>query len=338
MADGQLTFEKSDGGTFDSEMSILVLGGTGFIGKHLVQSLLETGEAVKIFSRGRSTNPVWLESLDAGLIELITGDLSTFSKWDQVLEDVSTVFHVTGSATPELSDKDPAFDIESNLLGTVRFLQHAIHYPDLRILFCSSGGTVYGLSGAEPIAENAPTNPVCAYGVVKLAIEKYLEFFRYRSNLNYIVLRPSNLYGPWQDPSTGQGIVGIFFKRILEGRPIQIFGDGANVRDYLFVDDLVDALLKAATYRGDERIFNIGSGQGQSINELVHAIEQITQKKAEVSYLPQRTFDVRNNVLDIERARDLLGWEPKTSFSDGLAKTYEWLIQNCYSVDALKSC
>jgi UDP-glucose 4-epimerase len=308
-------------------MSILVLGGTGFIGKNLVARLLKNGEEVKVFSRAPKAVLGGARLIEDKKLELIAGDLATFTGWESVLDGVREVFHLAGSATPQVSDADPAYDIGSTLLGTVSFLQHSSRYRAFRLIFCSSGGTVYGVNEGK-VSEGAPTNPIGAYGIVKLTIEKYLELFKHRDNLDYVVLRPSNVYGPWQDPSKGQGIIGIFLERILEGLPIRVYGDGENVRDYLFIEDLISALLKAASYRGEETVFNVGSGRGYSINEVISSIEDLTQKKADIHSLPARPFDARHNVLNIERAARLLNWKPQNSLKEGLLKTHEWLVEN----------
>lgn len=186
-------------------------------------------------------------------------------------------------------------------------------------------GTVYGIPERIPVAEGHPTEPLVSYGIAKLAIEKYLNLYWYLHGLEYSVLRVANPYGERQRVDTAQGAVAVFLSKALAGDPIEIWGDGSVTRDYIYIEDVVDAFIMAMNHEGEPRVFNIGSGEGRSLNQLLTTIEDLLGRPVERRYLPPRKFDVPVNVLDISRARDVLGWQPRVSFRDGLGRTLDWM-------------
>jgi len=196
------------------------------------------------------------------------------------------------------------------------------------IVFVSSGGTVYGRPVRIPIDEDHPTEPLVSYGVVKLAVEKYLGLYHHLHGLSYRVVRLSNPYGPRQRAGGAQGAATVFLARVHGGKPIEIWGDGGVIRDYVFVSDAVDGILAAHEHAGTSGTYNIGSGSGTSLKDLVAAIQEVTKRKIDVRYTPGRAFDVPANVLDITRAKKELGWSPRTTLHEGLRRTWEWLEQD----------
>ena len=301
-------------------MRPLVLGGGGFIGSHLTAALLAAGHDVRVLERpGRARPP---EIPPSAKLDWQEGDFGHAEDIRRALEGVDTVFHLVSSTQPQSSNDDPAFDVQSNLLATLSLLEQLRAQPQVKLIFVSSGGTVYGVPGAVPIPETHPTEPTCSYGIVKLAIEKYLALYRILHGLDYRILRLANPYGPGQQGNRAQGAVGVFLAHIVQAEPIEVWGDGTVVRDYLYIGDVVAALLSAARYGGEARIFNIGSGQGRSVREIIAAIEAATGKTAAVRYTPGRKFDIPVSVLDIARARAELDWTPQTSLADGLRLTY----------------
>lgn len=178
-----------------------------------------------------------------------------------------------------------------------------------------------------PIPESHPTNPLCSYGITKLSIEKYLDLFNHLYGLNYTVLRIANPYGERQRLQASQGAVAVFLGKILRGEPIDIWGDGSIVRDYIYISDVIDALM-ASLKETEEHIFNIGSGHGHSLNEILDVIERVTGRSSIRQYLPARSFDVPESVLSIEKARKILGWEPKIDFDTGVHKFTCWLKEH----------
>jgi UDP-glucose 4-epimerase len=303
--------------------SVLVTGGSGFLGSHLIDRLVERGRGTTLnfdlYPRASKPPP------DERFIQ---GDLKNTEFVRQTLIDqgVDTVFHLAWATIHESSVKDPVADIASNLIPTVNLLNACLEARVKRFVFLSSGGQVYGIPGQTPIREDHPTRPISAYGVTKLAVEKYLGMFAHLYGLEAVVLRPSVPYGPRQNPRRRQGAVGVFIHRVLSGQPIEIWGDGETVRDYFFVDDLTSGLVTASdTRRATGAVINLGGGRGYSHKDLVRVVEETLGLRAEVKYLPARKFDVPEVILDTGRARDLLGWAPQVGLADGIRRTAAWI-------------
>lgn len=303
----------------------LVLGGRGFIGSHLIDALLSRGYRVRCFDR---PHVVALGSglLDAPGFELIEGDFANEAEVAEAIDGCDVCYHLVSTTLPKSSNADPVYDIESNVVATLKLLNHAVKSGVRKIVFASSGGTVYGNPVNNPIKESNPTNPICSYGISKLAIEKYLGLFKQLHGLDYTVLRIANPFGERQRTHASQGAVAVFLDKILRGEPIEIWGDGSIVRDYIDISDVVDALLLAMEKTSDQHVFNIGSGRGHSLNELIRAIEKVTGRNADCQYLPSRAFDIPTNVLCNTLANQCLGWSPKIDFEEGLEKFAKWLL------------
>ena len=305
----------------------LVLGGRGFIGAHLVDALLARGHFVRCFDRPHVA-PLGEAHLANPKFELYEGDLVSEADVTEALAGCEVCFHLVSTTLPKSSNADPVFDVESNVLGTVRLLTHAIKSGLKKIIFVSSGGTVYGVPTALPISETHPTDPVCSYGISKLAIEKYLGLYKQLHGLDYTVLRLANPYGERQRTHASQGAVAVFLGKVLRGELVEIWGDGSVVRDYIHIADVVEALLMALERTSSEHVFNIGAGQGHSLNEVLAAVEKVTGRQATRRYLPGRTFDVPTSVLSIARAEQSLGWSPKVSFEQGLGRFSAWVLDH----------
>jgi len=301
----------------------LVLGGAGFIGSHLAEALAQQGRPVRIFDRPHVDRlPLFPRTRG---FEVFTGDFLNPQALVPALEGVELVFHLVSTTLPQNSNDHPVYDVESNVLGSLRLMELCRESGVRKMVFVSSGGTVYGVPRATPVAEDHPTNPISSYGIHKLMVEKYLALARRLHGLDYCVVRPANLYGPRQRLDTAQGAVAVFLDQALRDQPIHIWGDESVVRDYVYVTDAVDAMLKAASFEGAPRIFNIGSGKGTSLKELVAAIGQLLGRKVKVEYSSGRAVDVPANVLDASLAARHLGWRASTSLEDGLRRTCEWL-------------
>lgn len=301
-------------------MKSLVVGGNGFIGVHLVWRLIENGHPVRIYDR--STNkfrPVPKEA------EYVEGDLGDHDLIREATKGMEVVYHLASTTIPKTSNDDPAYDVSSNLVNTIRLLEASVASGVRKVVFASSGGTVYGLSETVPVPEDHPKNPISSYGITKLAAEKYLGLFHYLYGLDYAALRISSSYGPYQNPAGQQGAINVFLGRIFAGQPIVIWGDGNVVRDYLYVSDVVDGLVLAAESETRSKVFNIGGGRGVSLNELVDLMAAVTGERPVVEYRATRSLDVPVSVLDISRARKELGWEPKTSLEEGVARSWAWI-------------
>ena len=306
----------------DPKPKCLVLGGGGFMGAHLCAALIDAGYPVRAFDR-----PV-VDALAAeraqGPVEWVYGDFVNQSDIANAVSGCGVVYHLISTTLPKTSNDNPVYDVQTNLGGTLALLEAARSEKVRKIIFVSSGGTVYGVPKEIPIRESHPTDPICSYGIIKLAIEKYLHLYHRLYGLDYLVLRIANPYGDGQRPDAAQGAVAVFLHRALTGQPIEVWGNGNVVRDYLYIGDVTEALMRALDYRGDCKIMNIGGTRGYSVNELLKTMEEVFGRGIERKYLPARAFDVPVNVLDSTRARELLAWQPLVSLRDGLALTLKW--------------
>jgi UDP-glucose 4-epimerase len=302
----------------DQGRRCLVLGGRGYIGAHLVEALARAGYRVRSFDLPGS--PLADRQGRHARIEVVDGDFTCEADLAEAVADCDICFHLVSTTLPETSNADPVFDVGSNLLATLRLLERAQRAGIRRIVFLSSGGTVYGHPREIPIPETHATDPLCSYGIVKLATEKYLELFRQLHGMDYVVLRVANPFGEGQRLKASQGAVAVFLGKALRDEPVEIWGDGSVVRDYVHISDVVAAILLAATCDSRGRVFNIGSGRGLSLNDVLDGIAQVVGRTPRRIYHAARPFDVPVNVLRIDRARDELGWRPTLSFIEGLER------------------
>jgi len=257
-------------------------------------------------------------------VEWYQGDLSDTAALASAIESFDLVFHLVHANTPQSSNLDMVGEVQKNVISSLQLLEICRKLKVKRIVFVSSGGTIYGIAKEIPTGETAPTDPITAYGISKLAIEKYLALYEHLYGLSFRALRVANPFGPYQVPMKGQGVIAALISRALEKETIDIWGDGSVVRDYVFVDDVVDALQAASVDQSSERIFNIGGGQGRSLREVISAIEMQLGEKLSINWKPGRPIDVPKSILSIDRARKVLGWLPKTSFGDGLKQAVQW--------------
>ncbi len=306
-----------------SEMKVAICGGGGFIGSAVTDRLLEDGHDLRVLERPRVKPHRQFSPPEK--VEWLTGDLMNVHDADSAIEGVEVVVHLVSTTIPASSSDDPIFDIGSNLVASVQLLKLMVAKDVRRIVFISSGGTVYGQPGYLPIDESHPTEPRVPYGITKLAIEKYVRMFEYLHGIEATILRVANPYGPRQRPDTGQGVVGTFVGRALRDRPCEIWGDGRAVRDYVFISDVAEAFARAVNYTGDHVVFNISSGIGVSLNDLLAVIENVLGLEVARACYPGRPFDVPVSVLDNTLARRELGWEPRVDLREGIARTAEWL-------------
>lgn len=304
----------------------LVLGAGGFIGKNLIDELLDKGHEVVMYDRPETIRRIQEKFPKAVYIE---GDFLTENNWGKILQGVKVCYHLISTSLPRASNDDPIGDVTGNILGSLRLLETVRKQNNnIRIVFASSGGTVYGPIKFETVSEEHPTNPICSYGITKLTVEKYLQLYKELHGVNSISLRIANPYGRWQKSDSSQGVISVFAGRILHNNVIDIWGDGSVVRDYVFVKDVVAAMLLASTYGGREVVFNIGSGKGYSLQEILGSLEVATNQKAQIVYHPPRSFDVQKSVLDVSRAKLELGWTPMVELQDGIYQTVEWLKES----------
>jgi UDP-glucose 4-epimerase len=307
-------------------MKCLILGGGGFLGSHLCEALLTQGHDVRILDRPNLARfkPFQCHST----VEWIDGDFVNLKDVDNAVSGCDIIYHLVSTTLPRSSNENPVYDVETNVIGTLHLLESVRKHKTKKIIFVSSGGTVYGIPKEIPIKETHPTEPICSYGIAKLAIEKYMSLFHLLHGIEYCVLRLSNPFGERQRVSAAQGAIAVFLNKALRNEEIEIWGDGSVIRDYFYVSDAVSALLQALSYEGESRIFNIGSGVGRSLNELLDAIDALIGTPVKRVYKPSRAFDVPANILDISKAKKQLNWKPQMQFSEGLSRTAQWLISD----------
>jgi len=299
--------------------SVLITGATGFLGGALMARALAEGWRVRILARRAP------DGLDPR-VELRQGDIADPNlDWDGLVEGVDTAFHLAWTTVPFSANADPAANVEQNLPAGLRLAEALSRRQGGRLVFFSSGGTVYGPSN-EPLGEDHQTAPTSFYGESKLQMERLLALMQAQRGLDRVVLRISNPYGPGQRSSGHFGAIATFAARALAGEPITIWGDGTVVRDYLFIDDLMNAVVRAAQADRLSAVYNLGSGQGRSLNDIVDGLRGLVKREIEVRYEPPRAYDVPINVLDISKARAELDWSPATAFSTGLAATVDSMI------------
>jgi len=301
----------------------LILGGNGFLGSHLAEGLVKKGYDVRVFDSFQ-TGMANLETIK-GKIEIINGDFLNHADVFQALKGMDYVFHYIGTTVPATAIKDPIYDVQTNIIGTVRLLQLAVASKVKRVIFPSSGGTVYGEPASLPVQETHALNPMDPYGISKLAIEKYLDYFNRAYGLDYLILRYSNPYGERQSPHGQQGVIPVFLNRIKMGERPVIYGDGSTERDYVYVGDAVEATITALEKKTVHKIFNVGSGVGTSINQLIELMSGVAGRKIEPVYAEDTAVRVQKVVLDVSRMRDEVGWKPSTSLQEGIERTWRWL-------------
>jgi UDP-glucose 4-epimerase len=290
---------------------------------NLSNALAQAGAHVHAYGRSLS--------IPGGLLSSVRWSAADFADRQALAAAIETadfVFHLAGSSTPSSANADPTTDVHANLVATLGLLERCRVRPVRRVVFVSSGGTVYGVPHSTPIPETAPTDPISAYGIHKLAIEKYLALYRHLYEVDYVILRVANPYGPMQLARRNQGVVAAFIRHILAHEPIEIWGGGTVVRDFIYIDDVVRALMMAAVYKGPFRLFNVGSGTGISVNTIVDDIERILDAgPIQRARMPARPADVPVNVLDIRLIQDEIGWSPLIRWEDGLRRTISWMTK-----------
>lgn len=284
----------------------------------MVEHLVRKGGDVRVFDKA-ATCPEF-EGISAKRVEYISGIFSSVDTIEQIVKGVDVVFHLISTTLPKTSNDDPVNDVMSNIVPTLQLLESARKEGVRKIIFFSSGGTVYGVPKTLPTPEDHPTLPLCSYGIHKVAIENYLHLYFTLYGLDYAVMRVSNPYGVYQSTGRGQGAVPVFLHKLIRDEPIDIWGDGSVVRDYIHVDDVIDAAIKLVEYQGPQKVFNIGSGKGLSLNELIAEMASLVGRQARVNYLPARVLDVPASVLEISRAFQEFGWRPRVGLRAGLKK------------------
>lgn len=297
---------------------ILLIGGNGFLGTALAPALAAEGREVHVLSR----------SAESGCrkgIQYYRGGQDETQIVLPLLKKVNTVVHLASTTTPGSPAASPVMEIEKNLLPAARLLEIMESSPPARLLFVSSGGSVYGNPEQLPASENHATSPISRHAAGKVSLESFFTCFAHDYNIPLAILRPSNFYGPGQSLRQGFGIVRTLLEKIKQGEPIEIRGDGSAVRDYLYIDDAVDACRRLIDTHSATGPYNAGSGRDVSIKTLVSLCCEITGHSVPVVHHPAPNSDVRAIVLDSSRLEARTGWRPSWSLEDGLRQTWDWL-------------
>jgi UDP-glucose 4-epimerase len=294
----------------------LVIGGSGFIGSELVRLLIASGRKVTVLGR----RPESAAQVPQGC-KYVSGDYGELSTLKSLLEEGQEIIDMAHSTVPKTSYSDPIFDIVSNLPVSVGLFQAAARVGAGKIVFCSSGGTVYGTARFLPITEEHPTEPVSPYGITKLAIDRYAMMFHKTMDLPVCVVRPANAYGECQKPGRGQGFLAESIDAVLRGREVQIFGETGSVRDYIHVRDVARGILAVLNCGMPGEVYNIGTGIGTSNFDALEIIRKLAKKMSlpvRCKIMPSRRFDVSVNILSYEKLKRHTGWYPLLSLEDGL--------------------
>jgi UDP-glucose 4-epimerase len=299
--------------------NILILGGGGFIGRTLATRLSACGHTVTC------VDTVETGSIDRNVTEVVA-DLTDASKLVPLLCSCDTIVHLASATTPASSANHPTQEAQHNLAPTLKFLEMLPSSHSLHLLFLSSGGTVYGAPEQLPATELAPLLPQSYHAAGKIALEAFLGAYRNLSGHSITILRPSNIYGPGQPLRPGFGIVRHILENVHRGRSVTVWGDGENIRDYLYIDDMVAACQRLIEQGNANATYNVGAGVGTSINALLKTVEQVIQQQVAVEYFPARAADVRAIVLDSTKLREVTGWIPQTDLAEGIRRTWQSIL------------
>lgn len=304
----------------------MVTGAAGFIGSTLVDRLLADGHEVTGLDNLATGKVANLETAEAHPAFTFVKDDIVAADLEAVVAEYSpeVIFHLAAQIDVRHSVADPQFDSSVNVVGTVRLAEAARKAGVRKIVHTSSGGSIYGTPEQIPTSEAVPTDPHSPYAAGKVAGEIYLNTFRHLYGLECSHIAPANVYGPRQDPHGEAGVVAIFAQALLSGRPTKVFGDGGNTRDYVFVDDVVDAFVRASGPDGGGQRFNVGTGVETSDRQLHSLVAAAAGAPDDPEFHPPRLGDLRQSCLDVGLAKNVLGWEPKVPLTAGIGRTVEF--------------
>jgi UDP-glucose 4-epimerase len=302
-------------------MRILVLGGSGFLGSHIVDKFLAEKHDVSVYD----LYPERFRRSPAG-IKFYTGDFGNVGALSELIATgFDAVIHCVSTTTPKSSNESPEFDIQSNVIGTLYLLDICVKHNVGKLVFLSSGGTIYGdIGDVAMVDETHAVRPMCSYGVSKLTIDHYLDVYRHLRGLEYVALRLANPFGERQSPLRALGALTVFLHRTLKHQSVEIWGDGNVTRDFIYVGDVANAVY-LATVNQVSGIFNVGSGTGLTLHDIIENIRIAAGREPEICWLPPRSFDVPRIVLNAKKLTTATGWQHTTSLQEGISLTQDWL-------------
>lgn len=307
-------------------MNIVILGAAGFIGTNLTLALAQDADnrLTLVDVNRQYFQPV--EKMQLSNVSIVESALNPGVDFAPLLRGQDVVYHLVSTTVPGTSNRQIPEEIKANVVFTAELLDACVEAGVKRVIFVSSGGTVYGKAGVCPLTEDMPTEPISSYGLQKLTIEKLLALYRATHDLDYRVIRLANPYGPYQRPNGVLGAVTTFTYKALKDEPIQVYGDGSVVRDFIFIEDAVRAILNVAASESQYRTFNVGGGQGgTSIRQVLDAVQNALRKPLRVEYTPSRPVDVPENYLDISRYQQVCGPLNPLPLEEGIRRTAQFL-------------
>lgn len=307
-------------------MNILLFGAAGFIGTNLALKLRELPDTHLTLV---DVNKAYFHAcVQAENVTLLESPIGMDTDFEAIFQNQDVVYHLVSTTVPSTSNQQIADELTANVVMTAKLLDGCVKCGVKKVVFISSGGTVYGKEGSCPLAEDTPTNPISAYGVQKVTIEKLLYLYHYIHSLDYRVIRLANPYGPYQRPNGILGAVTTFTYKALRGEEISVFGNGSVVRDFIYIDDAISAIIRIAETDTPYKTFNLGSGQGTSIRQVLSAIENALHLKLNITWLPERAVDVPENYLDISRYESCFGPLNPLPLSTGILRTAAFMKDN----------
>lgn len=305
-------------------MKIVILGAAGFIGTNLALALYKQNELLLVDSKEEYffKNPV----IKGKNVKIHSMQFDRNSNFDDILRNAEIVFHLISTNNPTTSNQDIGIELEENVALTINILESCKKNHVKKLVFISSGGTIYG-EGTCPLNEDAPTNPITTYGIQKLTIEKIIYLYSYLYGIDYRIVRLANPYGPYQRPNGKLGAITTFTYKAIRDENIEIYGDGNNVRDYIYIDDAISAIVNISFQCTKYKIYNVGSGKGKTLLEIIRYIREQLNKDVKVSFSESRNVDLRENYLDTSRYVCEFGNIEKVSIEEGIMKTALFLRQ-----------
>lgn len=312
-------------------MKTIILGAAGFIGRNLAEKLAKKeGDPITLVDRNGDVLRE-MKGQKGSRIQIKEMDLVGQENYDEVLLGQDVVYHLISTTVPTTSNQQIPQEISDNVELTSRLLESCVRCGVKKVVYLSSGGTVYGMNQVCPLREGMETNPINSYGVQKVMNEKLLYLYQYLYGLDYRIIRLSNPFGPYQRPNGILGAVTTFTYKALKGEEIVVYGDGSVVRDYIYIEDAVKAILNIADDEGEDRLYNVGSGMGTSLCQLLKIIEDTLGLTLKIRYVPGRAVDVPVNYLDISRYEMKFGRFDVLSLPEGIRRTADFMMREYLS-------